>query len=275
MKRLALSIVALFAIASPAFASPINCAVSSCTSTLLSGVYTLFNDGLVNWMDLTNPGTIAVDTTVTGQSWSRGNASLATGVLKVYDQSYAAEFQAFGQLTTSDVFSLIGPAGSVPITAIFRADGDAALVDLFNGGLGPGGSATVEMTSPVGYSLDGFSRGLGQVPYNDIIRSDSNATPYLQVNHTFMAAPGTPFTIWLRMTGVARNQSVVDMFNTGVLDFTLPNGYSLTSLGGYDPSLRNPQPTPGPEVVPEPATLTLVGLGALLMTRRLRRRTVR
>jgi hypothetical protein len=270
--------VVLFA--SPAVASPVNCAlnVTAC-SDLQSGItgtgaWTLFGTTQTTWMDLSNPHSLFVDSTSAGQWHSIGDASLATGTLKILADSFSTlAVQAFSQLTSRDVFTLAGPGGGpVQITARFRADGAANLPNQ-GGALGPGGNATVELFTPGGPAGDSFSRGLGQVPYVGAVSSDTNGTPYLEALVSFDVTPGTPFALSYRLTAQSRNLSSIDMMNTATLAFTLPAGYSITSIGGYGTQTTpTPTPTPDPSPVPEPSTWTLMALGTLLMARQVRKR---
>jgi hypothetical protein len=271
MKRLSSAITLLLlltaATAAPASAAPINCATNpaGCDAIELgAGPYVMFRDNNGRWLDIGSPFSIYVDDTSTGQWHSIGDGSLASGQLKILADSLqsAAAVDAFSMLTAQDVFTVTGPAGVISITATFNADGSANLPDV-GGALGPGGSATAEMFGPSGSTGDAFARGTGEVPFVGGID--------LQTSLTFDVTIGVPFRLTYRLAANARNFSDIDMLGTGSLGFVLPQGYTISSLGGY--SSLQPTPTPNP-AVPEPSTLTLMVLGGAFVVRAVRRRRV-
>jgi hypothetical protein len=79
----------------------------------------------------------------------------------------------------------------------------------------------------------------------------------LTATHSQNVTVGTPFSLAYQIQLFSSNlNGTFDFFNTGVIDFTLPPGYTITSAGGFGP----PVPLPGSVVLMGSGLLRLVGI---------------
>ncbi len=180
-----------------------------------------------------------------------GAGSLATGELHV--SAFAKNtFKTYvgARVYAQDVFTVFGavPGETVHVVSRFVATGTAILVISDNpGGLANGGSASLAMCGPGGsFACGGDSFSEAGFPpsymgYAGDIVSDITSLPYLERVWEFDVTAGVPFTMLYWLIVEALNGSLVDMANTATLSFDLPEGYSISSLGGFTSAV----PVPG------------------------------
>ena len=211
-----------------------------------------------------------------------GNA-LKSFISGQHDGRTIANMQMYN--SSRDTFTLAGTpeqvGQSVTLVAHFDADGTASLFGGSNGN--PAARVgTVNVTAKMGTFTPVLSPGNREDLRVNAFDAASTATFQLNrfagmanvsggvdlhTTHTFTAVVGTPFDIAYGLnldafdsfTGTAGiNGYTVDLAHTGMIDFDVPAGYSLTSVLGWKP-------------IPEPSSIGLLGLcavGLLLAARR-------
>ena len=173
-----------------------------------------------------------------------------------------------------DTYTLIGPAVSSPlaITAHFDVGGTATRRETSTSRVLGGGSVTAKIGNWVAnnpfseiqrvFALsiagDSMPDGLGPLSKNFDV----------QVNRNLLVTPGTPFDLaWsVRLNG--QNGVIMDFGNSAFISFDLPDGYALTSLGGYSQGL------PPVGAVPEPQHVAVLAAGLIAIAWGVRRKRV-
>jgi len=252
-----------------AAASIVNCNTSPTTcnnvfnQSLIGGsnpyVYVqdaYFSDTSNSYFDPASPGQITYSFN-NGAVTEQATGSLATGITGVL-----AEGGSSGDLVkvvANDIFTLNGPTGGGPvnITATFYAAGTASLAAVgSNSPLVGGGNATLQLCGPGGSfacTSDDFNvGGLPFAGYSGPVYSNNSGNPYLEAQSTFSESAGSTFNVFYNLSAQVAAGSSIDLYDPGQLSFTLPDGYSIDSEGGFQ------YPVP-PSAVPEPASFGLVG----------------
>jgi hypothetical protein len=143
-------------------------------------------------------------------------------------------------------------------------------------------STELQVLTPGGFSsgqvilVNGAVSGSG---FYDLTPIVGGGSAFTLVTPTFTIDPGTPFSISVLLTtatvlrGPGAGQVTTDLSHTvtyhlGGAVFNLPAGHTVNGLGVVDNRFGSDIPTP----VPEPASLSMLGFGLLMLGRRLARR---
>jgi hypothetical protein len=165
----------------------------------------------------------------------------------------------FFDVSMYDTYTLSGPAATVPITVAFNLVGDTNRTSTFaiftvRAQIGTWTQAPTTIDNrvvPFGVSSDAFHQVgvVGSSPTS--FHTDITAI------HNQNVTAGAPFSLAYQIEIFSSNLGgTFDFFNTGVIDFTLPPGYTITSAGGFGP----PAPLPGSVVLMGSGLLSLVGI---------------
>lgn len=187
-----------------------------------------------------------------------GGGSTSANTLRVYSEGNSSFTRATA--VVEDTYTLSGPAGSVSIEVQFSADGFIDIIQnppfSYEVGVGSAkieiGSSMVHSGTQSGLDINGFIVGDN---FGTGIVNNQNGDKVLHYDfdllatHTMTVATGTPFGLAFLFETHGVSGVRANGLNTGLIDFTLPEGYTLTSeLGWTSP-------------VPEPTTHVLIGLG--------------
>jgi hypothetical protein len=247
---------------------------------VLSNLPGNFNAG-ANYIDTANPGALTYSLTNASDpggfpypgSHKEAVGSLASGTLKLFNQVGAQNYFFSGDsigLRAQDVFTLSGGSGVVHITVSMIATGNVALAAVNDWPFQQGGVVSLILCGPGGsfacggdqfhMTTDGDAVPEDFVGYSGPIYSTNpgGATDHLQRDYSFDQEIGVPFDIFYALDSTVYNGSLADISHTATLSFTLPDGVTISSVGGF-----GAQPNQDPGEVPEPAPLALLGLGLL------------
>jgi hypothetical protein len=210
----------------------------ACSSPPPYAEVTFFGQETHDWFE-TSPPYVLDRSQTDSEGSGRGVVDLGHGLLKAHATGAPAAPQ-FTVITTGvDVFTLLGPPGTYPVTALLAGHGFGFIPD-------PGGNvlqAMVQITGPGAQDFDRqvFQRGTN-APGNQSFPID------LDASIAFNATVGTPFTLSYFLRLDAALSGDLDFGATGALTFNLPPGIGIRSAGGF----------PAQAEVPEPATLMLL-----------------
>jgi hypothetical protein len=101
---------------------------------------------------------------------------------------------------------------------------------------------------------------------NGVVDVSGSANPFTSVAMNFLSPAFTPS---VTLTPVTSNPTIVATYSNNTLGYTLT---SMTTISFSSTQFLNIQGTPPPQI-PEPASLTLVGLGLVGVIARYRKRT--
>jgi hypothetical protein len=252
-----------------ASAEIVNCntSPSSCTvfnQSLTGGAYpyvyvhdAYFSDTSNTYFDPSNPGDITY-IFGNGAVSEKAKGSLATGSIGVLAQGFTSGDLV--NVSANDIFTLHGPAsgGPVNITVEIHAAGTASLPPVGSSSpLVGGGDASVEVCGPGGSFacvFDNFNvGGLPFAGYSGPVFSENTHKSYLDARWTFSESAGSTFGVFYELHAGVAAGGTIDLYDPGQLSFTLPEGYSIDSVSGF----QSPAPLSG---VPEPSSLGLMAL---------------
>lgn len=185
-----------------------------------------------------------------------GAGDLASGQLKVRiqgleDGNPSTSSGGFMIASATDVFTLnSSSSGLASFTVILTADGFGSIANN-----GYTGQVTLQLGVPGGGGGE-FDRGVYQsgnnAPLGDTFTLFSSLTGGpLMASDIYTAELNTPFSFGYSLRADAQQGTLMDLSNTGNLSFILPEGVSITSMGGYS------------SVVSVPAAVWLFGSGLL------------
>jgi len=179
----------------------------------------------------------------------RGIVDLSTGILKASATAASSSPQFTTTATGNDLFNLGGltPGSLASVSATLTANGFILVTQ-------EGASAQTHAflsgssipSSFDGHTYQGFSNpsGSSQVPLNTLVPISLTTTD------TFSVTVGTPFDLAYALRLDTNYGTQLDFLSTAQLSFTLPQGATISSQGGFS-------------VVPLPAAVWLFGSGLL------------
>lgn len=206
---------------------------------------------------------VILDYSVTGASATvRGVVDLANGTLKVFasgieDGNPSTGSGGFMIASATDVFTLQGtfPSSLATFTVVLTADGVGSIAN-------PSytGQATLQLGVPGGGGGDfdfgqyqsGGNAPLGGASFSLLSTIQGSQGNQLRASDTHSVPLNTPFSLSYSLRADVSQGTIFDLSNTGRLSFTLPEGVTITSMGGY---------SAGGTSVPEPSSLLLLGSG--------------
>ncbi len=218
---------------------------------------------------------VALDYSAAGTSAAiRGVVDLQLGLLRVLasgieDGNPSTGVGGYVLVSGTDVFTLSGPStsGLVTFGVELAADGVGAISnDSYSG------QASIQLGVPGG-GAGSFDFGVYQAGNNAPLGASfsllSTIRPGTQLRayDTHTVAIGTPFALGYSLRADVSQGTTFDLLNTAHLRFVLPDGVTISSIGGF--SAGAPAPT---AAVPEPATLGLCAFGLLATAWRRSRR---
>ena len=194
-----------------------------------------------------------------------GGGSISGNALRVYSQS--SSYVVRTTAIIEETYTLLGPDGStgdnIALDLNFAADGFYQFIDDRFGRRGSGhGYATIKIgnfmsADGLNIFVHGSSAALATDSDDYRVTSDEKTKPLfkefdLLASTTMNVTTGMDFNLAFMFQVVSTGSVIVDGLNTGLINFDVPDGYTLTALGG----------TTLPETastVPVPAALPLFG----------------
>lgn len=223
----------------------------------------------------TATGSIDPATEFTDPYWKQygvyigGGGSTSANTLRVFVRANSG----FSRTTAviRDTYVLLGPAGTVDIGAAFTADGSVDILDTGVPGVGFAGQAYATIAIGTGMSTGGTSVVgylAGDVYETGFVNSPAHFEFDLATSVTKTVTVGTAFDLAFVFQVHGSIAYQADGLSTGLIDFTLPDGYTLTSTLGW----TSPTAT---TTVPAPASVAILAVGLVgLRIMRPRRRPI-
>jgi hypothetical protein len=168
----------------------------------------------------------------------------------------------FFDVSMFDTYTLIGAPGTVPITAKFHLVGDITRTSLFanfqvRAQIGTWTTNPVTIDDRVGPFGGDFSPADATYTQTLSTAAPSSFNVDIMATYTQDVTVGTPFSLAYQIQLFSSSlNGTFDFLNTGAVGFTVPEGYSITSVGGFGA----PVPLPGSVVLMGSGLLGLVGV---------------
>lgn len=186
-----------------------------------------------------------------------GGGSTSANELRFFLESNAGF--TFASAVIADTYTISGPAGVIPITVSLSSSATYEALPLTSGtvygaanfGLGIG-TAMAESGRSLVNVLDFKSFYTG----NLFTTAEFNAN--LSASAVRNVTVGEPFDLAYEFSVTGSGGIRADGMNTGIIEISLPEGYTITSALGYG--------------VPEPTSLSLAGIGLMCLCHRWRTR---
>lgn len=217
----------------------------------------------------TASGSLATDTQYSHQSWADnlgisqvGGGSISANALRIYTKSNASASRASAVM--QDTYTLSGAEGDVDIKVLYEADGYFNILDDYLGRPAGRGTANIKIGTSMlrdelfgGTDVGGPTVGEGYT--TGFIFENKKIDFQLKIEKIITVTAGTAFDLAFFFALTNSNAVEGNGLNTALIDFELPDSYTLTSEGGWtSPSALTPVPLPA--ALPLFAT-GLVGLG--------------
>lgn len=196
-----------------------------------------------------------------------GGGSTEANALRIFIE--ASRGFSFAGAVIADTYTLAGPAGTVSLSATLTAEATVTAIPASTGDI----FSSVNIGIAIGQGINPGGSGVAvQLASDSLFTNLVTTTPLeidLAVEHAFDVTVGTPFNLAHHFATTNAGGIRVDGLSTATIGFTLPDGYSLTSVLGF----QSEQTGGGATGVSAPAGLGLLAFatGALAALRRRRR----
>ena len=153
-------------------------------------------------------------------------------------------------VSSRDVFTLAGPAGTVDITIHFSGEASASRgANYFSGAIFGGGFLGVRVAEGIGGDGRTLLSNLGTAQeFLPTGAGPLSANLSADLSIPFTVTANTPFPLAFQLLISGTSAATVNALGTATIGFDVPDGYTLTSEQGWTP-------------VPEPSTGLLMALG--------------